>query len=100
MKVTTKSGSQYNVSIEVNPKGNLSLFAEKDGYRHNVVAIFPDRLDFFKATDQFRVEGGKLAGYNNKGVRTLFLDLNSLKRGMILVSKTGFQSTEIVDIRG
>lgn len=102
MKVTTKSGSVYILTQSVSKKSGLPVMvAQKVGYTGQdiVLAVYPDRVHFLEATTRFEfINSNLVVGYNAKGVVTLRFKPFDVRIGMILASKGGLRSTEIVSI--
>lgn len=103
MKLITKSGSVYEAMFHRTPKGTEALYVRKEGWRafELCMALFPDRVPFFRSAVKFiRTDEGKVECLNSNGVRTALLIPNTVSKGMVLAGPgpRGFQSTEIVDI--
>jgi hypothetical protein len=101
MKVFTESGSVY--TLYVHPKG--SLIAVKDGdptwAPTPCVGVFPDRIDAVMAAVKIEKQpDGRHAGYNAQGVRCCLLWPTSVIRGMRLINRRGFSTTEICKVQG
>ena len=104
-KLMTKSGTVYNIRPFHSKRGNSVLHAERNGsdgrkWKCECVAIYPDRFETFMATKTFETSPqGKLIGRNKNGKVTCQLWPDMIKKGMILVNKSGFRSTEITKIK-
>jgi hypothetical protein len=75
------------------------LFVSKDNKQWDAcVAVYPDRLPFLMATVEVRQEGNMAVGRNAKGVVTLRVVPDQVRKGMILANRRGLRSTEIVSV--
>jgi len=101
-KITTETGTTYLIE-GFSQHGILRAVRyckSKLPTETKVIAIYPDRLESVKAAVRWeKTDDGRMAGFNEEGVRTCLLVTTQVRTGMILVNpKNGLQSTRIVKI--
>jgi len=104
MKLITTSGAEY-ISKETHPISGLIDWIRKDPSTGELkesgraIAIYPDRLPAVLASTSWKVENGRMAGFNQQGTRTCLLIQGQVLPGMILMNpRSGLRSTRITKV--